>query len=247
MGTMVNSKKKSIIEEIIFEADGFTLKGYLHLPRVTTPPFVIGCHGLFSDKNSPKQIELAKHCNRLNMAYFRFDHRGCGESRAPFEVVTSLDARCTDLESAANMLKARDDLGDQMGLFGSSMGGSVCLATARDVAARAVVTWAAPIRSADLVAPHQHPAGRLDIPFKRDPFDIRIPLAGLCNILIFHSAADETVPPAHAEEIYERVNEPKKLVVLPHSDHRMSQPADQQTFLQQASLWFQTFLKSDIK
>jgi alpha-beta hydrolase superfamily lysophospholipase len=209
------------------------------------PPFVIGCHGLFADKNSPKQIELAKHCNQLNMAYFRFDHRGCGESSAPFEAVTSLEARCTDLKAAANMLEARDDLGNPMGLFGSSMGGCVCLAAARDLAARAVVTWAAPIRSADLEPPYDLPAERLDIPFKNNPFDIRTQLAGLCNILILHSNADQTVPLSHAEEIYECVSEPKKLVVFPHSDHRMSRPADQQVFLQEATLWFQRFLLSE--
>jgi len=222
------------------------LKGYLHLPPITKPAFVIGCHGLFSDKNSPKQIELAQHCNRLNIAYFRFDHRGCGESKASFEAVTSLDARCTDLKAAANMLKTRDDLGDQMGLFGSSMGGSVCLAVAGDLTAHAVVTWAAPIRSADLVRPHAHPAAGSDIPFKKNPFDISKSLASLRKILIFHSDADEIVPLPHAEEIYEHVSEPKKLVIFSLSDHRMSQPADQQTFLREASLWFQTCLKSDI-
>ena len=242
---MVNSKKNSVIEEIIFSADEFMLKGYLHQPPLTKPPFVIGCHGLFSDKNSPKQIDLARQCNRLNIAYFRFDHRGCGESKAPFEAVTSLSARCTDLKSAANMLKARDDLGDQMGLFGSSMGGCVCLAVARDLAAHAVVTWAAPIRSADLIPQQARPPGRSDIPFKKNPFDISNPLAGLRNILIFHGDADETVPLSHAEEIYERINEPKKLVVFPDSDHRMSQPVDQKTFLREASLWFQTSLKLD--
>jgi alpha-beta hydrolase superfamily lysophospholipase len=238
--------KNSVIEEIMFAADEFMLKGYLHLPPVTKPPFVIGCHGLFSDKNSPKQIELAQRCNRLNMAYFRFDHRGCGESKASFEAVTSLDGRCTDLKAAANMLKARDDLGDQVGLFGSSMGGCVCLAAAGDLAARAVVTWAAPIRSTDLVRPHA-PAAGSDVPFKKNPFDISKPLAGLRNILIFHGDADETVPLPHAEEIYERVSEPKKLVVFSLSDHRMSQPADQQAFLREASLWFQTCLKPEIK
>lgn len=245
MGTLVNSKKKPIIEEIIVEADGFPLIGYLHLPPATSPPFVIGCHGLFSDKNSPKQIELAKHCNRLNMAYFRFDHRGCGESKAPFEVVTSLNARCIDLKSAANMLRARDDLGDQMGLFGSSMGGSVCLSVAGDLAAHAVVTWAAPIRSADLVRQYAQSAVDSEIPFKRNPFDISNRLASLHNILIFHGDADETVPFLHAEEIYERVSDPKKLVAFPFSDHRMSQPADQQAFVQEAILWFKTCLKPD--
>ncbi len=242
---MVNSHKNAIVEEIIFSADEFKLRGYLHLPMLKNPPFVIGCHGLFADKNSPKQIELAKHCNQINMAYFRFDHRGCGESSAPFEAVTSLEARCTDLKAAANMLEARDDLGNQMGLFGSSMGGSVCLAAARELSARAVVTWAAPIRSADLVPPHDHPAASPVTPFRNNPFDVCYSLEGLHNILILHGDADETVPLAHAEEIYECVSEPKKLVVFPHSDHRMSRPADQQAFLQEATLWFQRFLLSE--
>jgi alpha-beta hydrolase superfamily lysophospholipase len=242
---MVNLQKNSIIEEIVFSADEFKLKGYLHLPPLKNPPFIIGCHGLFSDKNSPKQIELAQHCNQRNMAYFRFDHRGCGESKAPFGAVTSLDARCTDLKSAVNMLRDRDDLGDQMGLFGSSMGGCVCLAAARDLAAQAIVIWAAPIRSADLVSHHDHPSGSSDFPFKNNPFDISSVLGGLRNILIFHSAADETVPLAHADEIYERVAETKKRIIFSQSNHLMDQPTDQQTFMHEASRWFQTFLQPD--
>lgn len=242
---MVNSMKNCVVKEIIFSADEFRLKGYLHLPPLAYPPFVIGCHGLFSDKNSPKQIELAQHCNQLDIAYFRFDHRGCGESKAPLDALTSLDARCRDLKCAVDMLKARDDLGDQMGLFGSSMGGCVCLAAAQDLDAHAVVTWAAPIRSADLVPQHDPSSGGSDFPFKNNPFNISNALAGLHNILIFHSAADETVPLAHADEIYERVSEPKKRVVFSQSNHLMSQPADQQIFMREASLWFKAFLKPD--
>jgi alpha-beta hydrolase superfamily lysophospholipase len=240
---MNKSSKNTVIKEIIFSADEYKLKGYLHLPPLAYPPFVIGCHGLFSDKNSPKQIELARHCNQLNIAYFRFDHRGCGESKAPFDAVTSLDARCRDLKFAVNMLKARDDLGDKMGIFGSSMGGCVSLAAARDLAAHAVVTWAAPIRSADLVSQHDHASESSDIPFKNNPFDISSALADLHNTLIFHSAADETVPLAHANEIYERVSEPKKRVLFSNSNHLLNQPSDQQAFMRQASLWFKAFLK----
>jgi alpha-beta hydrolase superfamily lysophospholipase len=244
---VANSAIKPVIERITFSSGNFLLKGCLHLPPVDKPPLVIGSHGLFSDKNSPKQIQLAQQCAQNNIAFFRFDHRGCGESKAPFDALTSLDARCRDLKCAVNTLKARDDLGDQMGLFGSSMGGCVCLAVAGDLAAHAVVTWAAPIRSADLVRPHAHSAAGSDIPFKKNPFDISKTLARLSNILIFHGDADETVPLPHAEEIYERVSEPKKLVVFSLSDHRMSQPADQQTFLREASLWFQTCLRPDTK
>jgi hypothetical protein len=41
---------------------------------------------------------------------------------------------------------------------------------------------------------------------------------------------------ARAEEIFGRVNAPKKLVVFSLSDHRMSRAADQQTFLLEATL-----------
>jgi len=240
---MVNSKNKPVIKEIVFSSDNFLLKGHLHLPPADRPPVVLGSHGLFSDKNSPKQIQLAQQCNRNKIAYFRFDHRGCGRSKAPFEEVTSLEARCTDLKAAAKMLRDRKDIGAEVGLFGSSMGGVVCLATARYVKADALVTWAAPIRSSEIVENKASPARRgetaaSDHPFKKNPFDISDQLSGIRNILIFHGNADETVPLSHAQEIYEGVSQPKQLVVFSQSDHRMSNPTHQKDFIRQATAWF---------
>ena len=240
---MVKSTKKTIVEEILFASEAYKLKGYLHLPPASCSPVVIGCHGLYSDKNSPKQIELANHCNENNIAYFRFDHRGCGESKATFEMVTSLSARCMDLKAAVALMKTRNDLGVQMGLFGSSMGGTVCLSVARDINADAVVTWAAPARSNDLV-PHQA-NGTHDtaIPFQQNPFDITRELVGLRNTLVLHGDADEIVPLSHAHEIHQCLKAPKKLVVLPQSDHRMSNPTDQKKFIHLVCDWFKTYLK----
>ena len=240
---MVNSKNKPVIKEIVFSSDNFLLKGHLHLPPADRPPVVLGSHGLFSDKNSPKQIQLAQQCNRNKIAYFRFDHRGCGRSKAPFEEVTSLEARCTDLKAAAKMLRDRNDIGVETGLFGSSMGGVVCLATARYVKADALVTWAAPIRSSEIGENKASPARRgetaaSDHPFKKNPFDISDQLSGIRNILIFHGNADETVPLSHAQEIYEGVSQPKQLVVFSQSDHRMSNPTHQKDFIRQATAWF---------
>jgi esterase/lipase len=231
-----------IIEEIQFASEDFWLKGYLHLPPTTHPPCVIGSHGLLSDKDSPKQIALAKHCNAHHMAYFRFDHRGCGESKAPFDTVASLAARCADLIAAANMLRSRGDLSSHLGLFGSSMGGSVCLAVARELSADAIVTWAAPLRSTDLVSQHTKTTVDSNSPFEKHPFDILDSIAGLQHILIVHGDADETVPLSHAHEIYEHVSEPKNLLVFPQSDHRMGAPSDQQVFIKESTLWFKTFL-----
>ena len=242
---MTKPHKNTVVEQITFISDNFLLKGHLHRPPVSKPPLVIGLHGLFSDKNSPKQIQLAQQCNRYNIAFFRFDHRGCGESNAPFEEKISLDARCTDLMMAANMLKARDDLGAAVGLFGSSMGGAVCLAAACTVKPVAIVTWAAPVRSIDIVESRAEGqiAENSEIPFKKNPFDVSKGLSAIRNILIFHGQADEIVPFAHATEIFNRVQKPKKLILFPHSDHRMSHAPDQQKFIHQAALWFRFHLR----
>jgi alpha-beta hydrolase superfamily lysophospholipase len=243
---VANSEIKPVIERITFSSGNFLLNGCLHLPPVDKPPLVIGSHGLFSDKNSPKQIQLAQQCARNNIAFFRFDHRGCGESDAPFEETASLDARCRDLTAAADMLKDRVDLGERIGLFGSSMGGTVCLAAARTLKPAALVTWAAPVRSINIIesrADRKRP-GNSTTPFKKNPFDISDRLSHIRNILIFHGEADETVPLPHAAEIFERVNEPKKLIIFPQSDHRMRRPADQQEFIHLAASWFLTYLKS---
>ena len=246
MGSFMPSAKHTpVIEKIQFSSAGYDLNGYLHLPPAAHPPVVIGSHGLFSDKDSPKQIALAQNCNQSDMAYFRFDHRGCGESKAPLKIITSLEARCQDLKAAVKMLTSRRDLSDITGFFGSSMGGSVCLSVARDLKALAVVTWAAPLRSTDLVSQSDESGDKPLSPFHKQPFDVAPLIAGLRNTLIIHGNGDETVPLSHAEEIYSRIGDPKKLLVLPGSDHRMSNPNNQQIFLKEATLWLQTFLALD--
>ena len=102
---------------ITFESDGFFLKGMLHLPKTDLPPIVIGSHGLLSNSYSPKQIALARECNANGIAYFRFDHRGCGQSNGVFNEVTSLEGRHNDLISAIKTMQMRKDIGEKIGLF----------------------------------------------------------------------------------------------------------------------------------
>ena len=104
---------------ITFSSNGFRLKGMLHLPETDLPPVVIGSHGLLSNSYSPKQIALARECNAHGIAYFRFDHRGCGQSDGVFNEITSLTGRRDDLISAVNAIKMRKYIGKRIGLFGS--------------------------------------------------------------------------------------------------------------------------------
>ncbi len=236
------SKEIPIIKEMSFFCDGIELKGTLHLPSADRPPVVIGSHGLYSSSSSPKQIALAGQCNRLGIAYFRFDHRGCGNSEGKFEAVTSLEARCKDMAAAVAFITGKADIGNSFGLFGSSMGGTVCLSVAGELGADTLVTFAAPIRSQILeneqLRPDNSDTPGIFFDARRRRFDISDRLPGICNILIFHGDADDVVPVSQAQEIYQLAKHPKKLIRQNHGDHPMSNEAHQRTFIREASLWF---------
>lgn len=224
-----------------FTADGFKLRGTLHLPQLPEPPVVIGCHGLLSDRRSPKQVALALACNRLGLAFFRFDHRGCGESEGRLEEHTTLDNRCSDLLHAIRHLAGLADLGKRVGLFGSSMGGAVCLRVAAQAAIAPLVTFAAPVRSRPLKIADPYAAkdpGRARMAaMLREDYDLGAELNKLRNIMVFHGEADDVVPVAHAHEIFQQAAQPKRLIIQPCGDHLMSDPRHQQEFIREASLW----------
>ena len=213
---------------VLFKSDGLTLKGLLHLPDAARPPLVIGCHGLLSTGESPKQIALADRCTDAGIAYFRFDHRGCGASEGVFETDTSLPGRCNDLASALQTIQARDIVGDKVGLFGSSMGGAVCLSFASVHPVASVITVAALYQS----------SGIIDQPQMNLAFDLSKNLSKLQNILIFHGDKDEVVPVSHAKTIYECAQPPKKLILQKDGDHRMSNQRHQDAFIRDAVDWY---------
>lgn len=228
--------------KIAFSSDGFLLKGTLHLPDIHRPPVVIGSHGLLSTGNSPKQIKLARECNRIGVGFFRFDHRGCGTSEGDFRKDNSFDARCRDMESAVQMIQTRNDTGNRIGLFGSSMGGAVCISTARLFRIDALVTVAALVRSAPIIEAYRNSAdpnvtghGFFD---KNFLFDVSDRLITIQNVLIFHGEADDVVPVSHALEIYEKAGKMKRLILQKKGDHRMSNRAHQKRFVLEAAAWF---------
>jgi alpha-beta hydrolase superfamily lysophospholipase len=236
------------------------LKGFLHLPKTDHPPVVIGSHGLVSSKDSPKQIELARRCNTAGIAYFRFDHRGCGESQGKFEEVTSLSGRSMDLRQAIRILMLRRELGKRVALFGSSFGGTTVLNVAAELNATgaagttallpaeisAIVTVAAPASSQYLDAEPERPP-ELDFltpEFYQThlQFDITGSLSNLHHVLVFHGDADSIVPVDNARMIFERVRSPKQLIIQENGDHPMSQATHQSDFQAKSIEWFTTYL-----
>ena len=235
-------KNDAIEKKITFHSGNFLLKGVLHLPGIERPPVVVGSHGLFSSSSSPKQIKLARKCNACGIAFFRFDHRGCGQSEGNFKHVTSLEARCVDLTSAVKAIQSMADIGDKLGLFGSSMGGAVCISVANIIKVNALVTVAAPIRGSSVIEALKKSKDSNALPqpvvqhYLRS--DISDKLAGLHHILIFHGEADAVVPVSNAREIFSKAGRPKKLIMQKNGDHRMSQKEHQENFINEAADWY---------
>ncbi|MCF8111948.1 MAG: alpha/beta fold hydrolase [Desulfobacteraceae bacterium] len=226
-------------EILFFNADGLRLHGILHLPETEKPPLIIGVHGLLSNGDSPKQKALAEGCTRMGLAYFRFDHRGCGKSQGEFAGVTGFQGRLNDLAAAVDTLSKRDGIGDVKGLFGSSFGGAVVLSMAADLDIMTIVTLAAPVRLSSINAPGSYETeprlsgikkGQLD-------FDISDRLHLVHSVLVCHGDADTVVPYENALKIYEAAREPKKLLRLPNGDHQVSDSVHQKTFMENSLQW----------
>ena len=231
---------------ITFSSDGFLLKGMLHLPETSLPPVVIGSHGLLSNSYSPKQIALARECNAHGIAYFRFDHRGCGQSDGVFNEITSLNSRRNDLISAVNTIQMRKDLGQKIGLFGSSMGGTVCISVADALDIDAWVTYASPVRSSPVITALEKSDNSEKIKPLLDQkhltWNVSDQLKHLHHIFILHGDSDKIVPPSNAHEIFTKSNNPKKLILQKGGNHLMSNKKHQKDFLREAVNWFKKWL-----
>jgi dipeptidyl aminopeptidase/acylaminoacyl peptidase len=231
-----------LFRSISFYSDGLRLDGVLHLPSVSNPPVVVGSHGLASDGDSPKQIELANTCASLGMAYFRFHHRGCGTSEGFFPDVTTLENRKKDLLAAVTTVMSRPDTGDRLALFGSSMGGTTCIAASDHLNVEGYVLVAAPVVGKSLTKPpenlNDNPELGPDFYERLLNFDMTDKIPRIKNILVFHGDNDETVPMKNSETLYRLAGEPKKLIIQPNGDHRISDPGHQIEFIRESSEWF---------
>jgi len=242
---MSETVPEAIQREITFTSGDFQLKGVLHLPAgEEKPPVIIGSHGLFSDSRSPKQLRLAQDCTAAGIAFFRFDHRGCGASEGSFREVTGFEARCSDLISAIKTMKDQKDLGDQIALFGSSLGGAACLNVFKKTGISALVTFAAPLRSAPVLkAIEKNGDPNLkDLNPSALQFDISAKIAGVHHILIFHGDSDKIVPASEAHRLYQKAVLPKRIIMLRNGDHRMSAKDNQEKFFREAVNWYSRWL-----
>lgn len=232
-------------EKVFFQSEGEKLSGILHLPEKERPPCVIASHGLLSSKDSEKYIALGNRLTQEGIAMLRFDVRGIGESEGRIEDDT-VSRRVIDLGSAIDSIRPRRDLGNRIGLLGSSLGGYVSLIKAStDNEIRAVVIWATPFHLDDLKSnegAEGHPLPE-EAFFKDLPKHRLLPLLSkVSNCIVIHGEKDELVPVDQAWEIFHSLGSPKEIHIIEGADHRLTEPAHRGRAMELSAEWFKKYL-----
>ena len=231
----------------VFEIDGLYNKvaGVLSIPETGKQyPCVILCHGLVSSKESSKYIALSERLNRAGIAACRFDFHGCGESEGNL-AETTLTIRVENLNRVVNY--ARNHLhidGEQMGILGSSFGGSACIIEgARDNGIKGISLWATP-HKLDREDEGTISGIRFNESIYTDflTYDILEEAKSLSHVLVIHGEMDEIVPCAEGKAIYDRIKQPKRLKIIEGADHVFSDPAHREEAIVLALDWFKKYL-----
>ncbi len=225
------------------ETNGFTLRGICHHPEAVSAPYVIGAHGMMSTKDSPKYVSLGEKLTGKGFGFVRFDFTGCGESDGNFGDAT-LTRRIDDLTAVMEWVRGLDTFNGTLGLFGSSMGGTVALAAGTLKGADAMVLLATPVKRAARPVPElkevydRYPHYFEDFRTHLDAF----PFSDAHHCLIIHGSKDAVVDPENAFFIYERVSPPKEIWIVDGADHPFQDESLRTAMLDMTVRWFARFL-----
>ena len=244
---------KKIMEkeiQIEIEIGGERIAGTLHVPAVPgSKSCIITCHGLLASRLSPKAVMVGKLSERMGFYCLRFDFRGCGDSGGRFADSVS-SRRLEDLDRVIEYVRKELGIND-IGLFGSSLGGYVSLLRAGEKGKiKAVVSVSTPFSMAELLEDEIEEKGYCDIDGYRigknflddaREYDqkLREGLGGIkCPVLFVQGSADPLVPPSHASELYSNVVSTRELRIIEGADHSYSDPEHLFKLIELSLEWF---------
>jgi dienelactone hydrolase len=248
-------------EEVSFtNGKGRTLAGILHRPgQGRSAAGVILCHGMESNKESGKIVALARSLSERGMPALRFDFACANEKTGKFEEIT-YSAEADDLRAAFDFLQRRGD--GKIGIFGSSMGGTVAvLFAARETRVAALVTLAAPVHPEKITEKLLTPGAveewrekgyviyhgrKINATMLEDLRTIDVAKAAtqvMCSTLVIHGDCDETVPVEEARELFSLLPGEKKLSIVAGADHRLSDPRHIEAALNDTVEWLRRYLQ----
>jgi putative redox protein len=223
---------------------GEELAGRLDLPPGPPRAVALFAHCFTCGKDVVSASRISRALTEQDIAVFRFDLTGLGDSDGEFANST-FSSNADDLVLAADHL--RTTLAAPSLLIGHSLGGAAVLSAAGDIPeARAVVTIGAPADPSqvlDLLADEQAEIEDADVATVRlagRSFRVRREflddvttqpqaerIAGLKRaLLVLHAPGDQLVGIDNARQIFDTARHPKSFVSLDDADHLLSDRAD---------------------
>ena len=231
---------------VTLKSDGLLLAGQLFLPEKAhhnSLPAICLCHGVPSgappdpaDKGYPF---LAEKLCREGFTVLFFNFRGTGASEGNFDMLGWTE----DLKTAIDYLSALPEVDkSHIYLLGFSAGAAAAIyVTAHDKRVAAVVACASPA-DFSFITEASDPQSVVDR-YRRigiirdsdfppsledwlDNFRAVTPVnrvAGIASrpLLVVHSRGDEVVPLNHAQRLFKQAGEPRQLIIIRGSEHRL--------------------------
>jgi pimeloyl-ACP methyl ester carboxylesterase len=216
----------------VVTSDGVRLSTLMYGPDDAAVGVVFG-HGFTGSQHNRKVVDFARAVAASGLAVHTADFRGHGESGG---LSTLGDREVNDLEALVEAARRRHDkvvsVGSSMGAFvalrHAGLGGAVDAVVAisspadgrepRLPRARVLRTFVGTERGRRLLdryGTHVDPQGMLvAVP----PLDLAGAIAPI-PVAIVHGERDRYVPVSEARELYDRLGEPRLLVVLPWFGH----------------------------
>lgn len=220
---------------------GNELAGRLDLPEGQPRAIVLFAHCFTCGKDSTAASRISKALTELDdLAVFRFDFTGLGESDGEFRNAT-FSSNVTDLVRAADHL--RETLAAPTLLVGHSLGGAAVLAAAdRIPEVTAIATIGAPADPEHVTGLFPSDVGEIQregeatVTLGGRQFQVRREfLADVARqphyeriarlnkaLLVMHAPRDEYVDVDNAREIFETARHPKSFVSLDDADHLLT-------------------------
>ncbi|MBI4401671.1 MAG: alpha/beta fold hydrolase [Nitrospirae bacterium] len=247
------------------DSAGHTVSAVLASPSDGTDRVAVLCHGFLSTKNSTTNKTLTRLLVEREIATFRFDFFGQGESEGPFERTTTTVAVNQTL-AALDLVTAKGYR--RIGLMGSSFGGLVAILAAAQRPALSVVALKCPVpdfpemlrlefgkagmerwkQSDEIpnVTGGQQPV-RLRYTFYEDCLRHDAYKAAetiLAPVLIVQGDRDEYVPLHQSRRLYDAVRTEKHLEILPGADHGFTEAEDFRRMTMLLADWLTTHLSA---
>jgi len=226
-------------ENISFRtADGVRLHGW-YIPNTQSDQVVLFFHG--NAGNISHRGESIGIFHRLGLSVFIPDYRGYGESEGtPDEQGLYRDA------SAAwrYLTEEKGFAGDQILIFGRSLGGAVAAGLASQVQARGLILESTFSSARDFARTVFPVLSRLvylryDFAVEKNIQQVNYPL------LVLHSPDDEIMPFRLGEKVFRSANQPKHFVSL-HGDHNSGFLRSQPEYEQELDSWLKAIDHSPV-